>query len=151
VTLEWVYRGTRLKLHIKILDFNSKLVSLLGMSDPTAICQRIDSPSVSALNKKLILSSPSGFLSIHYPHPQPPWNLTPQGMSQPNKQRNQLQGNLLSRFYHGNSLLHLLTGINIVILRFEVFTAVTMKKGIFWDVTPCSSCKNRRSRWTTLA
>jgi hypothetical protein len=27
-------------------------------------------------------------------------------------------------------------------LRFEVFTAVTMKNGDFWDVTPCS---NRRT------
>jgi hypothetical protein len=27
---------------------------------------------------------------------------------------------------------------------FEVFTAVTMKTGVFWDVTPCGSCKNRR-------
>jgi hypothetical protein len=29
-------------------------------------------------------------------------------------------------------------------VRFEVFTAVTMKNGAFWDVTPCGSCKNRR-------
>jgi hypothetical protein len=29
-------------------------------------------------------------------------------------------------------------------VRLEVFTAVTMKKGVFWDVTPCDSCKNRR-------
>jgi hypothetical protein len=28
-------------------------------------------------------------------------------------------------------------------IRFEVFTAVTMKNGIFWDVMPCGSCKNR--------
>jgi uncharacterized protein YbcV (DUF1398 family) len=27
---------------------------------------------------------------------------------------------------------------------FEVFTAVTMKNGVFWGVTPCGSCKNRR-------
>jgi hypothetical protein len=27
-------------------------------------------------------------------------------------------------------------------LRSEVFTAVTMKNGIFWDVTLCGSCKN---------
>jgi hypothetical protein len=33
-------------------------------------------------------------------------------------------------------------------VRFEVFTAVTMKNGVFWDVTPCSSCKNRRFRGT---
>jgi hypothetical protein len=26
---------------------------------------------------------------------------------------------------------------------FEVFTAVTMKNGVFWDVTLCGSCKNR--------
>jgi hypothetical protein len=29
-----------------------------------------------------------------------------------------------------------------IIVRFEVFTAVTMKNGVFWDVTPCGSCKN---------
>jgi hypothetical protein len=28
-------------------------------------------------------------------------------------------------------------------VRFEVFTAVTMKKGVFWDVMPCGSCKNQ--------
>jgi hypothetical protein len=31
-------------------------------------------------------------------------------------------------------------------VRFEVFTAVTMKNGVFWDVTPCGSCNNRRFR-----
>jgi hypothetical protein len=31
------------------------------------------------------------------------------------------------------------------LVRFEVFTAVTMKNGVFWDVTPCGSCKNRVS------
>jgi hypothetical protein len=30
-------------------------------------------------------------------------------------------------------------------VRLEVFTAVTMKNGVFWNVTPCGSCKNRRS------
>jgi hypothetical protein len=29
-------------------------------------------------------------------------------------------------------------------VRFEVFMAVTMKNGVFWDVTPCGSCKNLR-------
>jgi hypothetical protein len=33
-------------------------------------------------------------------------------------------------------------------VRFEVFTAVTMKNGVFWDVTPCGTCKNRRFRGT---
>jgi hypothetical protein len=31
-----------------------------------------------------------------------------------------------------------------LLVRFEVFTAVTMKNYVFWDVTPCGSCKNRR-------
>jgi hypothetical protein len=26
-------------------------------------------------------------------------------------------------------------------VRLEVFTVVTMKNGVFWDVTPCGSCK----------
>jgi hypothetical protein len=30
------------------------------------------------------------------------------------------------------------------IVRPYVFTAVTMKNGVFWDVTPFGSCKNRR-------
>jgi hypothetical protein len=29
-------------------------------------------------------------------------------------------------------------------VRYEVITAVTMKNGVFWDVVPCGSCKNRR-------
>jgi hypothetical protein len=29
-------------------------------------------------------------------------------------------------------------------VRSEVFTAVAMKNGVFWDVTPYGSCKNRR-------
>jgi hypothetical protein len=29
--------------------------------------------------------------------------------------------------------------------RFEVFTAVTIKNGVFWDVTTCGTCKNRVS------
>jgi hypothetical protein len=28
-----------------------------------------------------------------------------------------------------------------LLVRFEVFTAVSMKNGVFWDVTPCGSCK----------
>jgi hypothetical protein len=27
--------------------------------------------------------------------------------------------------------------------RFEVFTAMTMKNGVFWNVTPCSYCVRR--------
>jgi hypothetical protein len=33
---------------------------------------------------------------------------------------------------------------NIPFVRFEVFTAVTMKNAVFWDVAPCISCVNRR-------
>jgi hypothetical protein len=35
-------------------------------------------------------------------------------------------------------------------VRFEVFTAVTMKNYVFWDVTPCGSCKDRRFGGTWL-
>jgi hypothetical protein len=30
-------------------------------------------------------------------------------------------------------------------VRFEIFTAVTIKNGVFWDVTPCGSCKKNVS------
>jgi hypothetical protein len=34
----------------------------------------------------------------------------------------------------------------LLFVRFAVFTAATMKNGVFWDVTPCGSCKHRRFR-----
>jgi hypothetical protein len=33
---------------------------------------------------------------------------------------------------------------SVALVRFEVFPAVTMRNSVFWDVTPCGSCKNRR-------
>jgi hypothetical protein len=40
---------------------------------------------------------------------------------------------------------HHVSRITVIIhVRFEVYTAVTMKNGVFWVVTPCGSCKNRR-------
>jgi hypothetical protein len=33
-------------------------------------------------------------------------------------------------------------------VRFQVSMAATMKNGVFWDVMPCGSCKNRRFRGT---
>jgi hypothetical protein len=32
----------------------------------------------------------------------------------------------------------------LIDVKLEVFTAVTMKNDVFWDVTLCGSCKNRR-------
>jgi hypothetical protein len=29
-------------------------------------------------------------------------------------------------------------------VEFELFTAVTMKNSLFWDMVPCRSCENRR-------
>jgi hypothetical protein len=42
--------------------------------------------------------------------------------------------------------LHYILGLlkEMRLVRFEVFTAVTMKNGVFWDVMPCGSRKNRR-------
>jgi hypothetical protein len=33
---------------------------------------------------------------------------------------------------------------NDIFIRFEVFTALTMKNAVFWDLAPCRSCVNRR-------
>jgi hypothetical protein len=33
---------------------------------------------------------------------------------------------------------------NLNYVRFEIFTAVTMKNAVFWDVTQCGSCQNPR-------
>jgi hypothetical protein len=32
---------------------------------------------------------------------------------------------------------------SLYVVRPEVFTALTMKNGVFWDVMQCGSCKNR--------
>jgi hypothetical protein len=51
-------------------------------------------------------------------------------------------------FLHDLVLINLcfiiITRSNPFHVRFEVFTAVTMKNGVFWDVMPRGSCKNRR-------
>jgi hypothetical protein len=44
----------------------------------------------------------------------------------------------------GYACLMLKTTNKIVDVKFEVFTAATKMIGIFWDVTPCGSCNNRR-------
>jgi hypothetical protein len=38
----------------------------------------------------------------------------------------------------------------VFFVRFEVFTAVTMKNAIIWDVAPCRSCVNRLSFETSV-
>jgi hypothetical protein len=35
-------------------------------------------------------------------------------------------------------------GLKATDVRYEFITAVTMKNGVFWDVTPCGYCKNHR-------
>jgi hypothetical protein len=53
-----------------------------------------------------------------------------------------LQRNIFDDLLFLRNVRRLLVTANVV--RFEVFTAVTMKNGVFWDVTPCVSCTNRR-------
>jgi hypothetical protein len=50
----------------------------------------------------------------------------------------------LQSVYIINNILFPSLIISQKLVRFEVFTAVTMKNVVFWDVTPCGSCKNRR-------
>jgi hypothetical protein len=58
----------------------------------------------------------------------------------------ELSAYIISVTRRHSSLLHLCLIVSItwietaVIVRFEVFTAVTMKNGVFWVVTPCGSC-----------
>jgi hypothetical protein len=44
-----------------------------------------------------------------------------------------------------NSRTILWNKIVIIFLEFEVFTAMTMKNAVFWDVTPRDTCKKRSS------
>jgi hypothetical protein len=41
-------------------------------------------------------------------------------------------------------LVEITLNINKTIVRFEIFTEVTMKNAVFWDVAPCRYCINRR-------
>jgi hypothetical protein len=45
---------------------------------------------------------------------------------------------------HVHALVSLFRENRPLYIRVEVFTAVNMKNGVFWDVLPCDSCKNRR-------
>jgi hypothetical protein len=51
-------------------------------------------------------------------------------------------------FEHLLTGLAVVRGVNKVNIRFEVFTAVTMKNAVFSDVAPRRSCVNRRFRGT---
>jgi hypothetical protein len=44
----------------------------------------------------------------------------------------------------------ILAVLHVPLVRFEVLTSVTMKNGVFWDVTPRGSCKNQRFGGTIL-
>jgi hypothetical protein len=48
------------------------------------------------------------------------------------------------RTLHTGKLFHVTTANQTLRFceRLEVFTAVTMNNGVFWDVMPCGSCKN---------
>jgi hypothetical protein len=48
---------------------------------------------------------------------------------------------MLFSTYDGNQNRHTRNLVDHV--RFEVFTAVTMKNAVFWDVASCRSCVNR--------
>jgi hypothetical protein len=56
--------------------------------------------------------------------------------------RGQSPASYLSTHLHALKLSFLRRGA--IYVRFQGVTAVTMKNGVFWDVTPCGSCKNRR-------
>jgi hypothetical protein len=43
-----------------------------------------------------------------------------------------------------NCQIHQILENMISVYNIEIFTAVTMKICVFWDVTPCGSCENRR-------
>jgi TolB-like protein len=53
----------------------------------------------------------------------------------------QVFGKQITSYVVLKSQLSLLNSLKVI--RFEVFTAVNMKNAVFWDVTPCDSCKNR--------
>jgi hypothetical protein len=58
----------------------------------------------------------------------------------PNKQTNKLRGP-----YSSSELYRLRESQpSCKYVKFEVFTAVTMKNGVFWDVTQFGFCKNGR-------
>jgi hypothetical protein len=52
-------------------------------------------------------------------------------------------GNGFIRNNSANLRFHISEIINLIV-RFEVFTAVTIKNGFFLEVTQCASCKSRR-------
>jgi hypothetical protein len=51
---------------------------------------------------------------------------------------------MVSMYPEQNSLPRAAKHNRIFDIRLVVFTAVDMKNAVFWDITPCGSCKNRR-------
>jgi hypothetical protein len=50
--------------------------------------------------------------------------------------------------FGSKGLFSLLVEVAFELCKIWGFTAVTVKNGIFWDVTPCGSCKNRHFEGT---
>jgi hypothetical protein len=53
-------------------------------------------------------------------------------------------GTCIQELRRPKTVYGLVSKVSTNIVRFEVFTAVTMKNAVFWDVAPCRSCVNRR-------
>jgi hypothetical protein len=58
--------------------------------------------------------------------------------------RNVVIPGVIRRHIPEGGILKIICDLFICCERFDVFTAVTMKNCVFWDVTLCDSCKNRR-------
>jgi hypothetical protein len=75
--------------------------------------------------------------SVQTPSPTvPPRQLVPKVLS-PGLKRQKREDDSTS-YSRGHQLCS-----HSILVRFEVFVAMTMKNAVFWDVTSCGSCKNR--------
>jgi hypothetical protein len=48
------------------------------------------------------------------------------------------------------NMMLIVTTTSMAFVRFEVFTAVTMKNGVFWVVTPCTRATRRNNPEDTI-
>jgi hypothetical protein len=100
------------------------------------------SPQHSVL--KCIHSMYFGYCDIkYYPHIKPKtflkngifWDVTPCGSC-----KNRRFGGTSRLHHHSERISEIGTPLAVIS---EVSTAETMKNGVFWDVTPCGSCRHR--------
>jgi hypothetical protein len=97
-----------------VTDEQRKISGLMGMSFEVFTAIKIEILVLWVMSPCILIGECQSVGRTHYPRLAP----------------RRLKFNIMNNF--------------VIYVRFEVFTAITMKNAVFWNVAPCRYCVNRR-------